>query len=530
MKHHYEDELTSMKYQMEQLQMQMQHSTPRQTPTGPVTSSQFYPGGQMAPQYDHVTTSQFYPSRPMATPQYDHVTTSQFYPGGPTVAPQYDHVTTSLSGGPMMLPTPVESQFPHNATSPHVPSHMTSNGPVQATTTTVRPQKLRSYDGKEEVKDYVKYLSRVGKSNGWDENVQASQWEMALEGEAMRAWNDADLECSLSNLVQTLQDRFNPKGYRSIHQSEFENLRIKEGEQYNDFAEKLRRKCSKAYPDFDHQVREHLAIEQFIKQLDPRIKSSVKVAMDERREDGRSYTLNEATAQAARHHTATITPEQLQPKPQTHGVYNITSAGSCENDMKQILQQFSQQLSQLTQQPGNNKKPRPFKGSCWYCNQPGHRQQHCKKYLEDVAAGRALPPVNGRIQRPQNSYSATQNNGMQHSTMQNHNSNSYSASQNNSRPYSATQNRYAAPQSQAGQQSANGLNGSQNTSFNGGQNPQWQPSQSLNFVDMASRNEQDPWQTNGFNQAFDNSGPTGLIQQDGMQEDDPGNQLLKMDV
>ena len=257
-------------------------------------------------------------------------------------------------------------------------------------------KKLRDYDGNDDIMDYLKHFDSVHRYNEWDGWDAAQQLEMALNKEAMKAWNDAQQPCTLENLKKVLIDRFDPSGYKNLHISEFKNLRRKEEETFTEFGARLNRLGNKAYDNIDPKGREALIVDRFLDSLDTDMQKTVRMHIRDNPKMGMAMQL--ATECEAIEKTSR---SQLVPKPKVYDVCNVTT----ENPLNQLTQQISQLCQQMTwnqqNQPRGNsgqRQNRRFTGNCYYCNIVGHRKIHCQQYQEDVAAGRAPPPKNRQNQ------------------------------------------------------------------------------------------------------------------------------------
>ena len=81
----------------------------------------------------------------------------------------------------------------------------------------------------------------------------------------------------LCRAKKALKDRFKPDSRRELYLSEFSTKKRRPGEGWAEYADELRVLADKAFPELEEQVRERLALNQYLGQLDnPQVAFNVK--------------------------------------------------------------------------------------------------------------------------------------------------------------------------------------------------------------------------------------------------------------
>ena len=73
---------------------------------------------------------------------------------------------------------------------------------------------------------------------------------------------------SYAALKKAMKDRFEPDSRRELYLSEFSTRKRRPGEGWAEYADELRVLADKAFPELEEQVRERLALNQYLGQLD----------------------------------------------------------------------------------------------------------------------------------------------------------------------------------------------------------------------------------------------------------------------
>lgn len=127
------------------------------------------------------------------------------------------------------------------------------------------------YDGTSSWDEWAFHFENVSAVNHWDDADKLKWLRGRLTGQAQKALHRLP-ETSTSMYAAphaAMKTRFDPESRHTRHQAEIQAWRKKSMEGWADFADDLKALCDKAYPTFQEEAREHLAINTFLQHLTP---------------------------------------------------------------------------------------------------------------------------------------------------------------------------------------------------------------------------------------------------------------------
>lgn len=125
------------------------------------------------------------------------------------------------------------------------------------------------FDGNQNFDDWVSHFECVSKINEWNDDQKALWLRARVTGKAHVAYNRFSHEIQDSyNLMQAaLRERFEPSSKKNLYKAQLDNRTKRREEGWADFGDDLCSLVDKAYPEFNHEAREQLALFHFFNQL-----------------------------------------------------------------------------------------------------------------------------------------------------------------------------------------------------------------------------------------------------------------------
>ena len=240
--------------------------------------------------------------------------------------------------------------------------------------------KPEKYDGTADWSDYLKHFERVAQWNGWSDNDKAAQLSMNLTGVARQVWSDS-VEDSVEahdydSLVETMGQRFKPKGQEETYKAEFRGRYKRKDETYIELGYSLRRLAIRAFPGLPHNARETMVLEQFlVGSTDTDMRKHVRLAHPKGLDEAITLATEfENICQAERPHFCT--------KPRPVAVVQNEGTDSV-SEMQQMMNLLKEQQNFLQKMFDNTSNRRRWPGVCYQCNKPGHIRKNCPELREE---------------------------------------------------------------------------------------------------------------------------------------------------
>ena len=153
--------------------------------------------------------------------------------------------------------------------------------------------KPATYDGTGLWNDYLSHFESVSLLNHWSETEKGLYLAASLRGQALGILGNQpkDDRQNYTRLVQSLQDRFAPSNQTELYRAQLRERRQKASESLPEMGQDVRRLTNLAYPAASSDLKEILAIEQFLDGLyDSEMRLKIKQA--------RPSSLNDAIQRA----------------------------------------------------------------------------------------------------------------------------------------------------------------------------------------------------------------------------------------
>ena len=127
----------------------------------------------------------------------------------------------------------------------------------------IKPQ---TYDGSEDLSEYVTHFNLVAELNGWSYGVKSLHLASCLTGDARTLLNDLDArkQRDYNALLEALNHRFGTENRAEIFKSQLK-MRVRgKSETLPELAQSIRKLAKRAYPDASASILEVLALDHFI--------------------------------------------------------------------------------------------------------------------------------------------------------------------------------------------------------------------------------------------------------------------------
>ena len=283
----------------------------------------------------------------------------------------------------------------------------------------------KRYDGKGPWEDYRIHFETVANINGWDDEDRAHFLLASLDDEARSSLVELNQQGKLDDygaIVDVLAQDFGNQNRAPVYRAELRTRRRREGETISDLARSFRRLATLAYPDTTYELRETLAMENFVDALDTGTALAIYQAQ--------ASTLNHASKIASeleafrvaerrkhqpRKFARAVVPEQQDQQDGTEMLKELLAELKSLRDQR-MLQQGRGTDGEQTGQGRYQRRPpgaaangewrrgRPdFERrdlssiECYNCRKMGHFQSNCQEPRRDRQQPRGASPVQGNF-------------------------------------------------------------------------------------------------------------------------------------
>ena len=266
-----------------------------------------------------------------------------------------------------------------------------------------REVKPATYDGSGSWIDYYTHFRTVSKLNQWTENEKGLFLAASLRGQAQSVLGDLPGDSSdYRYLVQALEERFAPPNQTELYRVQLRDRRKRAAETIPELGQSVRRLTNLAYPRAPTEVKETLAMEQFLDALpDSDMRIRIKQARPQNLNDAIRHAVElEAYLKAENKHGTMGHHRQVTDQ---EGQSNDT----INKDLRDWMTKMERNIGTLSKEiallskgsTGKTESRENFDGKtfrkrrklpveeieCYTCHKKGHYQRNCP---ENTASNR----------------------------------------------------------------------------------------------------------------------------------------------
>ena len=203
-----------------------------------------------------------------------------------------------------------------------------------------------SFGGEGSWTEWHDHFTTVATINGWEDNNKILWLRVKLTGKAQAAFKRLSEEprASYELSVEALKKRFEPDSKKELYAVQFQVRNKKTDEGWADFGDALLSLAELAYPDFGHEARERLALNNYLTQLQekPQLALAVRQQRPNTMDDAvrvtlelESYTTTTpaGTSKRITGHVAATVPDADDPV-----IAAVNSFQSKQDDMGRLVQ------------------------------------------------------------------------------------------------------------------------------------------------------------------------------------------------
>ena len=266
------------------------------------------------------------------------------------------------------------------------------------------------FNGETPWDEWIIHFGNIADVNKWDAGQKLQWLKLRLTGRAQKAFQRLPeaSRASFDLAKKALTERFEPESRKTQYQAEFQARKKKPSEGWADFADDLQSLVEKAYPTLQHEARELLAINAYLRQLtQPQVAFSVKQKNPGTLDDAVAATLEmESYTESPTNRTGAVSI--LQPENETA---TVAAIGPVEK-LTRMVERLSEQVetlqleaSRTRRQPADGgrdrrpkdresrqepesrrprQQPRAFDGECWRCHRRGHIARNCTQSRQSL--------------------------------------------------------------------------------------------------------------------------------------------------
>ena len=256
-----------------------------------------------------------------------------------------------------------------------------------------------TYSGDGNWSEWKYHFENVALVNEWSDEKKLQWLRVRLTGRAQKAIQHltADAAASFSTTIKALDERFEPKSRRTLHQAEFQARRKKKSEGWAEFADDLKTLVEKGYPELQDDAKEQLALQNYLRQFDPpQVAFSVKQKQPKNVDEAvaatiemESYLSPPETIGAAQCACGQEDADSIKEKTATIAPVSGTDTTKLVGLMERLLQRVErlEQNSGRQQRYNRMNRPRMTGRECWACGEKGHFARNCPQ----TSQGNGLP-------------------------------------------------------------------------------------------------------------------------------------------
>ena len=276
--------------------------------------------------------------------------------------------------------------------------------------------KPEAFTGDEDWDSYISHFEVCAELGGWSQRDKALALAASLKGQARVYYmNLAPAErSSYANVVFKLGQRFGNMRQHSLWLARLESHKRQQGESMATLGDDLRRMARRAYPVFDIQAQETLALNQLYRTISPEMKYRCIAAQ--------CRTITEAVQLIETYEgivgvdekkKSTMRKVETSKKPKQDNKKSNLQENNSNTD-KVLLEQIMQRLDRIEEKQESRRtyaqgRERRFNNQqgrrlCFTCNSPDHLYRDCPLNLEqkqEAQSNNVQGNGNPSLERPQ---------------------------------------------------------------------------------------------------------------------------------
>lgn len=244
--------------------------------------------------------------------------------------------------------------------------------------------KLDKFDGRSSWRLYHRQFQRVSKMNGWENLLSDYLW-IHLTGDALAYIEELPDAATMSydEMNAALDQRFGAERLADVHKAQLLNMKRENGQSLAELGQQVRKLVNNAYPKFNFEAKEEIAIEKFLDTLETETRRSIY------QENPRS--LSQAIEKGLKIEAWGMREQSM------HGKTNVRVAVDAEDEDEsehvRILRDLQNKVNDLHIKKKDYSKDRQI--TCFYCGKPGHIAAEC--YSKKRDEGTRLPQKGSRL-------------------------------------------------------------------------------------------------------------------------------------